>query len=144
MKFLFIGTEANQAEKVALGIRLRWPDASVVIAGQREDGLGLVELERPDVVVQDDSAGKSMQGFITDLRGFSDVPLIVLEREGGGEPMSEAMALEAGADDYIRESAGVIDLVARLVALVRRVMKVELSSEQGILSSGALLLFPAS
>ena len=55
-----------------------------------------------------------------ELRGFSDVPLIVLETDGSGGDLEEVKALEAGADDYIRQPAGIISLVARMVAAVRR------------------------
>ena len=145
MILLFVGADARQTEKVTLAVRLRWPDAKVLVAGDEQDSQRLVELERPDIVVfQPHSAGQSTDSYIADLRSFSDVPLVVLEREGGGGEMSEAMALEAGADDYIRESSGLIDLVARLVALVRRARRAEPTSEGGILSSGVLLLFPAS
>ena len=57
--------------------------------------------------------------------------------------MDEVKALEAGADDYIRESAGIVDMVARLVAVVRRTQRA-FSPESRILSNGPLTMDPAT
>ncbi len=145
MKVLFIGTELEKVEKVHLAVRLRWPDAVVLVASEVDEGVDIVERETPDVVIHQASPDdKQLTQFIGELRGFSDVPLIVLEPEGGGGEMQEVKALEAGADDYIRHTAGFIDLVARMVALMRRVWRTELPEEDQPLASGALLLNPAT
>ena len=145
MKVLFIGSEPQTAEKVNLAARLRWPDASVIVAGENERGLEVLEDQTPDVVLfQSSGSLRPVDRFIKDMRAFSDVPLIVIETEGGGQEMEEIKALEAGADDYVRSSAGVIDLVARLVALIRRVRRVESGVAHGPLSSGDLTLDPTS
>lgn len=142
MKVLFIGTEPEAAAKADVAVRLRWVDAKILVAGEPELGLELVEREQPDVVLL--QAGSSLNGFIEELRAFSDVPLVVLESEGGGEYLEEIKALESGADEYIRHSASIIDLVARLVALIRRAQRANISGPGQPLSSGALTLDPVT
>ncbi|MEE8442238.1 MAG: winged helix-turn-helix domain-containing protein [Dehalococcoidia bacterium] len=145
MKVLFIGTDPQGAMKVGLAVRLRWPDARILVSSNADDGVGEVERQTPDVVIfQSDSKTRPVERFIENLRSFCDVPLVVLEDEEGGGYMEEVKALESGADDYIRQSAGIIDLVARLVALIRRVKRMDLSGENRLLSNGSLTLIPAT
>ena len=82
--------------------------------------------------------------FIKDLRALSDVPLIVLEAEAGGGDLEEAKALESGADNYIRQPASIVNVVARLVAVIRRSRRTDPAGAGQPLSTGALTLDPAS
>ena len=121
MRMLLVVTGPETAEKVILAARLRWPNADVHVAGQADDRLLVAEDQEPDIVIFESEAGlKPADVFVQELRGFSNVPLIVLEADGSGGDLEEVKALEAGADDYIRQPAGVISLVARMVAAVRR------------------------
>ena len=145
MKVLFVGGEPQTAEKVGLAARLRWPDASILVATDAENGLQVVGYQSPDVVVFQPGLGSLfMERFIQGLRVFSDAPLIVLEPEEGGGNMDEVKALELGADDYVRNSAGLINLVARLVALIRRIRRTDLSAAGRPLTCGTLTLDPAT
>ena len=145
MKVLFVGADLQAADKINLAVRLRWPNASVVMAAEEADSLEAVDYESPDVVMfQANADSKRSERFIRDLRRFSDVPLIILEQEGGEGHMDEVIALESGADDFIHHSAGIIDVIARLVALIRRVRRSELSEGERTLSSGSLILDPSA
>ncbi len=145
MRVLFVGGDPETAEKVSLSVRLRWPEATVLVTHGLEDGLLVVEQQTPDVVlVQDGSEGMGVLEFISELRKFSDVILLALERVGGGGNLDEVKTLEMGADDYIRQSAGILDMVARLVAIVRRVNRTKLSGIQQSLAMGDLTLDPAN
>ena len=146
MKVLFVGSEPNTVAKVDVAVRLRWVDARILVAAEPERGLELVELEQPDVLLYccSDPGPSPVEKFIQALRAFSDIPLVVMEREGGGEYMEEVKALESGADDYIHHTAGVVDLVARLVAILRRAHGSLVQNEGQPLSSGPLSLDPAT
>lgn len=56
--------------------------------------------------------------FIRDLRGWSDVPIIVLSART--TEADKVSALDAGADDYLTKPFGVAELLARVRAQRRR------------------------
>lgn len=144
MKALFVGSNPDVAEQLSVSVRLRWPSAEVLVANEGDVGLEVVEEEQPDVVMyQSASNGQPDTTFVKDLRIFSDVALIVLEPPEGSGPMDEVRALEAGADEYIRESAGGISLIARIVALTRRTGR-SFTEQQPTLSNGPLTVNPTS
>lgn len=82
---------------------------------------GLIEAasRQPDLVILDlglpDADGKQV---LTELRGWSSVPVLVLSaREREDEKVA---ALDAGADDYLVKPFGVPELLARLRVMLRR------------------------
>ncbi|MDR0259520.1 MAG: response regulator, partial [Comamonas sp.] len=76
---------------------------------------GLIEAasRQPDALVLDlglpDADGKTL---ITELRGWSGVPVLVLSARDQEE--EKVAALDAGADDYLSKPFGVPELLARL------------------------------
>ena len=62
-----------------------------------------------------------IDGFETcrQIRGFSDVPIIIVTVRG--EENDKVIALDAGADDYIVKPFGTQELLARIRGVVRRV-----------------------
>jgi two-component system KDP operon response regulator KdpE len=87
------------------------------------DGLqrGLIDAgtRRPDLVILDlglpDGDGIDL---IRDLRGWSQVPVIVLSARTG--EADKIAALDAGADDYLAKPFGTGELLARVRAQLRR------------------------
>ncbi|MEX1045919.1 MAG: response regulator transcription factor [Actinomycetota bacterium] len=103
----------------ALRTSLQANSYEVVTAANGEEALERVVETDPDLVVLDlglpDLDGAEV---IRRLRGFSEVPVIVLSvRESQADKVS---ALDAGADDYITKPFGVAELLARLRAALRR------------------------
>jgi two-component system KDP operon response regulator KdpE len=82
---------------------------------------GLVEAgtRRPDLIVLDlglpDGDGV---GYLTDLRTWSAVPVIVLSARV--DEVDKVAALDAGADDYLTKPFGVGELLARVRVVMRR------------------------
>lgn len=82
---------------------------------------GLIESgnQKPDLVMLDlglpDGNGVD---FIRDLRGWSDVPILVLSARA--HEKDKIQALDFGADDYLTKPFGVGELRARARALLRR------------------------
>jgi two-component system, OmpR family, KDP operon response regulator KdpE len=82
---------------------------------------GLLEAgtQKPDLVILDlglpDGNGID---FIRDLRGWSDVPILVLSARS--HENDKIQALDVGADDYLTKPFGVGELRARARALLRR------------------------
>jgi two-component system, OmpR family, KDP operon response regulator KdpE len=81
----------------------------LVDAGTRKPDLIVLDLGMPD--------GDGME-FLRDLRGWSNVPVIVLSARVGEQDKIEA--LDAGADDYLTKPFGVGELLARVRAASRR------------------------
>lgn len=143
MKAVYIGSEGRTAEVVTLAVHLRWPDVTPVLAATAGEGLEVVEREGPDVVLlHPDFGDLSLGKAIQELRRFSNVPLLVLGREG--DEMEVVTALELGADDYVRLPCDLTEIMVRIWALLRRVGVRPVHESEGPLSSGRLFLNPAT
>ena len=55
------------------------------------------------------------------VRGFSQVPIVMVTAKG--EDMDKIMGLEYGADDYITKPFNILELKARIKAILRRSIK---------------------
>jgi two-component system KDP operon response regulator KdpE len=91
-------------------------------------GLTDAATRKPDLVILDlglpDGNGVD---FIRAVRGWSEVPIIVLSARV--EEQDKVEALDAGADDYLTKPFGVAELLARVRVALRR--HVRGGSEQG-------------
>ena len=77
------------------------------------------------------------------IREFSDVPIIMVTAKG--EDMDKIMGLEYGADDYVTKPFNILEVKARIKAILRRTnspRKKEARSEEeeGVIKSGDLIL----
>ncbi len=118
-KAVFIGADPQVAETVRLGICLRWPEVTPMVATTGTGGLDLVREESPDIVLlRPDFPDKSLTEVIRELREFSDVPLVVLNHQSN--ELESATALEAGADEYIQLPCELSELTFKVWSLVRR------------------------
>ncbi|GHD56619.1 two-component system response regulator KdpE [Jeongeupia chitinilytica] len=104
-------------------------------AGSVRDGLIAVGTRQPDLVILDlglpDGDGVTL---ISELRAFSDVPVLVLSaRSQEGDKVA---ALDAGADDYLTKPFGVAELMARVRVLLRRHARQDADSRDGRITIG--------
>jgi len=103
----------------ALGANLRARGYQPDLAATGEDALKLAARNHPDVVILDlGLPGMSGVEVIRGLRGWIDVPIIVLSARGAER--DKVAALDAGADDYVTKPFGMDELFARLRASLRR------------------------
>jgi DNA-binding response OmpR family regulator len=70
------------------------------------------------------------------IREFSEVPIIMLTAKG--DDMDKIMGLEYGADDYITKPFNILEVKARIKAIMRRAGKV--SENSGVITYGDLKL----
>jgi len=103
----------------ALAINLRAHGWEVVTAADGRSALDAAATEHPDVVLLDlglpDIDGTEV---LAGLRGWTNVPIVVLSARQHGEDKVEA--LDLGADDYVTKPFAMNELLARLRAAVRR------------------------
>ena len=103
----------------ALTISLGARGYEVAAARTGEEGLDRVAHWHPDVVLLDlGLPGIDGVEVIRGIRGWSEVPIIVLSARH--QSMSKVEALDLGADDYVTKPFGMDELLARLRAALRR------------------------
>jgi len=109
----------DQALLRALAINLRARHFDVETASDGTSALRAASTFLPDAVVLDlglpDLDGVEV---VAGLRGWSDVPIIVLSARDS--QWAKVDALDAGADDYVTKPFGMDELLARIRAALRR------------------------
>ena len=119
MKALLVGGSKDLSQSISLILRVRWPNLSLIHVTEIRESTELVHKEQPDIVMLHlDSA--SLNGFdlISQIRGFSDVPIIALSQSD--EVVDKVRALEMGADDWIAPSSLPMEFIAKVNAILRR------------------------
>lgn len=109
---------------IVKGLRfsLEQDDMQVDCAYDGEEALGYVKEHAYDLILLDVMLPK-MDGFqvCQQIREFSDVPIIMLTAKG--EDMDKILGLEYGADDYITKPFNILEVKARIKAIMRRTGK---------------------
>ncbi|GAA4611729.1 hypothetical protein GCM10023195_49880 [Actinoallomurus liliacearum] len=123
-RVLVVDDEPQITRAISLNLRARQYD--VTVAADGSEALRRAGDWHPDVVILDlglpDLDGLDV---IHGLRGWSQVPIIVLSGRIGAE--DKITALDAGADDYVTKPFGVDELLARIRAVSRRTGSSKLS-----------------
>ncbi len=89
------------------------------VAGTGEEALTLAAARKPELVLLDlGLPGMSGIEVIEGLRGWTEVPIIVLSARG--DEADKVAALDAGADDYVTKPFGMDELFARVRVALRR------------------------
>jgi two-component system KDP operon response regulator KdpE len=130
---------AQRQERELLTERLV-PEFTVTEAADGFSSLRMIFAERPQAVVIDaPQLGMDVLGFIRILHAAADVPILVLDSAVGH--VAAARALEAGADDYLRQPFDYAELVARLRSAVRRQARQdELLEGSRVVRTGGLVI----
>lgn len=94
-----------------------------------EEALAAIKQNTYDVVLLDVMLPK-LSGFdvCQQVREFSDVPIIMLTAKG--EDMDKILGLEYGADDYITKPFNILEVKARIKAIMRRSSKREAKEQE--------------
>mgnify|MGYP005863818765 CR=1 FL=1 len=91
----------------------------VICAYDADEALALAESENPDIILLDVMLpGLSGYEVCERIREYSNVPIIMLSAKG--EDMDKIMGLEYGADDYITKPYNILEVKARIKAVLRR------------------------
>lgn len=107
---------------IVKGIRfsLEQDEMQVDCAYDGEEALELARANRYDIILLDIMLPK-LTGFevCQHIREFSNVPIIMLTAKG--DDMDKILGLEYGADDYITKPFNILEVKARIKAIMRRI-----------------------
>lgn len=111
---------------IVKGIRfsLEQDGMEVDCAYDGEEALNFAKENKYDIILLDVMLPK-MDGFevCQQIRDFSNVPIVMLTAKG--DDMDKILGLEYGADDYITKPFNILEVKARIKAIMRRTSKVE-------------------
>ena len=106
---------------IVKGIRfsLEQDGMEVDCAYDGEEALRLAQENAYDIILLDVMLPK-MTGFevCQQIRGFSNVPIVMLTTKG--DDMDKILGLDNGADDYITKPFNILEVKARIKAIMRR------------------------
>jgi two-component system, OmpR family, alkaline phosphatase synthesis response regulator PhoP len=117
-RILIVEDNVNLAYGLRTGLEIEGYDVQVAENG--ETGLERARAWGPDLVMLDLML-PGMDGYrvLKSLReGGSDVPVLILTARG--EETDKVLGFRLGADDYVTKPCGVLELLARVGALLRR------------------------
>lgn len=106
---------------IVKGIRfsLEQDGMEVECAYDGEEALEIAKSQKFDIILLDVML-PGLSGFevCQQIREFSDVPIVMLTAKG--EDMDKILGLEYGADDYITKPFNILEVKARIKAIMRR------------------------
>lgn len=127
---------------IVKGIRfsLEQDGMEVTCAYDGEEALRLAQENKFDMILLDIMLPK-MDGFevCQAIREFSNMPIVMLTAKG--DDMDKILGLEYGADDYITKPFNILEVKARIKAIMRRTAVSEPKEENSkVIESGDLKL----
>lgn len=111
----------DDEKSIVKGIKfsLEQDDMEVDVAYDGEDAVRMAKENEYDIILLDIMLpGYSGLEVCQMVREFSDVPIIMLTAKG--EDMDKILGLEYGADDYITKPFNILEVKARIKAILRR------------------------
>ena len=138
MKILVVDDE----ELLVKGIRFNLQNEGyeVITGFNGLEAVALTKSEAPDIIILDVMMPE-MDGLTacSKIREFSTVPIILLTAKA--EDMDKLMGFDYGADDYITKPFNILELKARIRAMLRRI-KNSVSSNSNTITIGNITLDP--
>ena len=116
-KILIVDDDENIAELISLYLTKECFETQIVYDG--ESALDAVKSFDPNLIILDLML-PGMDGYqvCREVRKSHNTPIIMLS--ANGETFDKVLGLELGADDYLTKPFGVMELISRVKALLRR------------------------
>jgi two-component system KDP operon response regulator KdpE len=124
MKVLLVKMPKELSKYISLVLKVRWPNLSLFHTDEARQAMQLIHSVQPHVAVlhlSERSEGSSSEDcfdLITEIRSFSNVPLIVVGQSD--DVADKVKAMEMGADDWISSSFSPMEFIAKVNAILRR------------------------
>jgi len=136
-RVLIIEDDPNIVDLIRANLAVRGFDTLVSSDGSK--ALAMLETEQPDMVLLDLMLPE-IDGFelCKQIREQSSVAIIVVSARGGER--DKVTALNMGADDYMTKPFGIEELLARILATLRRTRPAEAAAEAApsVIAIGAI------
>jgi len=137
MKILVVDDEALLVKGIRFNLQNEGYD--VITGSDGLDAISAVQEQDPDLVVLDVMM-PNMDGLTAcaKIREFSDVPIILLTAKA--DDMDKLIGFDHGADDYLTKPFNILELKARIRALLRRAGNSEKKAPGNTLAIGTISL----
>ena len=137
MKILVVDDEALLVKGIRFNLKSEGYD--VITGSNGQEAAEMAQKEQPDLIVLDVMM-PVMDGLTacSKIRGFSDVPIILLTAKV--EDMDKLIGFDHGADDYLTKPFNILELKARIRALLRRAGSAEKKQTGNRLPAGNITL----
>ena len=137
MKILVVDDEALLVKGIRFNLQNEGYE--VITGSDGLEAIRLVQEQSPDLVVLDVMM-PNMDGMTacSKIREFSDIPIILLTAKT--DDMDKLMGFDHGADDYLTKPFNILELKARIRALLRRCGNTEAKSSCNTLGIGSITL----
>jgi len=137
MKILVVDDEALLVKGIRFNLQSEGYE--VITGSDGLEAIALVREEHPDLVILDVMM-PNMDGMTAcgKIREFSDVPVILLTAKT--DDMDKLMGFDHGADDYLTKPFNILELKARIRALLRRAGAAEKKTAVNALTVGTISL----
>jgi DNA-binding response OmpR family regulator len=137
MKILVVDDEALLVKGIRFNLQNEGYD--VITGSDGLEAVRAVQEQSPDLVVLDVMM-PNMDGLTacSKIREFSDIPIIMLTAKT--DDMDKLIGFDHGADDYLTKPFNILELKARIRALLRRANTTEKKSSGNLLSIGNVTL----
>ena len=138
-KILIVDDDTNIAELISLYLTKECFDTCIVYDG--EEALSNFKTYEPDLILLDLML-PGIDGYevCREIRKVSKVPIIMLSAKG--EIFDKVLGLELGADDYMIKPFDSKELVARVKAVLRRILPTEPVANQSQEQMGDYVKYP--
>ena len=134
MKVVLVGGDRELRDTLQVILRVRWRELDLEWVTDSKMSVAIVRREEPALLLVALDEVAPCCDLITEVRAFSNVPLVVVGQNE--DPGAMVRVLETGADDWILPSCIPMEFIARVHALLRRSDARE--SEQSVYLNGGL------
>ena len=137
MKILVVDDDALLVKGIRFNLKSEGYD--VITGSNGQEAVEMAQKEQPDLIVLDVMM-PVMDGLTacSKIREFSDVPIILLTAKV--EDMDKLIGFDHGADDYLTKPFNILELKARIRALLRRAGSAEKKQTGNRLTAGNITL----
>ena len=137
MKILVVDDEALLVKGIRFNLQNEGYE--VITGADGLEAVHLVQEQHPDLVVLDVMM-PNMDGMTAcaKIREFSDIPIILLTAKT--DDLDKLMGFDFGADDYLTKPFNILELKARIRALLRRTGRSEQKASVNELTIGTISL----